>query len=319
MTTVVVAGASGFMGRRLVAARRRAGERVLNIGRAQADAAWGDTAAIVRVLDGADLLVNLAGRSVNCRYTPANRAEILRSRVDTTAELARAIAAAASPPPLWINSSTATIYRHADDRPQTEATGELGEGFSVEIAEAWERAFFEPDLPGVRRVALRTAIVLGRGSVLIPLTRLTRLGLGGAHLDGRWPGTPARVAAGVHHRYRPTSAGGRQRFSWIHLDDVLAAIEFVRAHPELDGVLNLAAPEASDDRTLMRELRRALGVPLGLPAARWMLELGTFALRTETELVLKSRWVVPERLLDAGFVFEHTDLGRTLDSILRRP
>ena len=314
--TVVVAGASGFIGRRLVAERRRAGEEVRTIGRTGADATWGDTAAITRLLDGADALVNLAGRSVNCRYTPANRAEIVRSRTETTGELARAVAAATAPPPLWLNSSTATIYRHADDRPMTEARGEIGSGFSVDVATAWERAFLEPDLPGVRRVALRTAIVLGRGGVMVPLTRLTRAGLGGPQLDGRWPGTPARIAAGVHHRYRPTSAGGRQRFSWIHLDDVLAAIAFLREHPELDGAVNLAAPEASDDRTLMRLLRRTLDVPVGLPATRWMLELGSFAIRTETELVLKSRWVVPERLLAAGFRFRHEDLGETLRAIL---
>ena len=318
MTRVVVAGASGFMGRSLVAARRRAGEDVRTIGRTGADARWGDAAAITRLLDGADLLVNLAGRSVNCRYTPANRAEIVRSRDETTAELAAAIAAADAPPPLWINSSTATIYRHADDRPMTEDGGELGEGFSVDVAKAWERAFFESDLPGVRRVALRTAIVLGRGSVMVPLTRLTRLGLGGPQLDGRWPGTPSRIAAGVHHRYRPASAWGRQRFSWVHLDDVVDAIQFLRAHPEIDGAVNLAAPEASDNRTLMRLLRRVLGVPVGLPATRWMLELGSFAIRTETELVLKSRWVVPERLLEVGFVFRHPDLEATLRGILRR-
>ncbi len=200
----------------------------------------------------------------------------------------------------------------------TEADGDLGEGFSVSIAKAWEAAFFEPPLPGVRRVALRTAIVLGRGSVMVPLTRLTRLGLGGAQLDGRWPGTSARIAAGVHHRYRPTSSGGRQRFSWIYPDDVLAAIAFLRAREDFDGVVNLAAPEASDSRTLMRELRLALGVPVGLPASRWMLELGSFAIRTETELVLKSRWVVPERLVEAGFVHRHTDLGSTLRAILDR-
>jgi uncharacterized protein len=318
MTRVVVAGASGFMGRRIVADRRRAGEDVRTIGGAGADATWGDTAAITRLVDGADLLVNLAGRSVNCRYTPANREEIRRSRVETTAELARAVAAAAGPPPLWINSSTATIYRHADDRPQSESTGELGTGFSVGIAKAWERTFFEPDLPGVRRVAIRTAIVLGRGSVLVPLTRLVRFGLGGAQLDGRWPGTPARIAAGVHHRFQPGSAHGRQRFSWVHIDDVIAAIAFLRDHAELDGVVNLVAPEASDNRTLMADLRSVLGMPIGLPATRWMLELGTFAIRTETELVLKSRWVVPERLLAAGFRFEHTDLRETLRSILRR-
>ena len=316
--TVVVAGASGFMGQRLVAERRAAGETVRTIGRRDADATWGDAAAITRVLDGADVLVNLAGRSVNCRYTPANRAEILRSRVETTGELADAVTAAAAPPRLWLNSSTATIYRHADDRPMTESTGELGDGFSVSIAKAWEAAFFEPELPGVRRIALRTAIVLGRGSVMIPLTRLARAGLGGPQLDGRWPGTPARIAAGVHHRYRPTSSRGRQRFSWVHMDDVLGAIAFLREHEELDGVVNLAAPEATDDRTLMRELRRALGVPIGLPATRWMLELGSFTIRTEPELVLKSRWVVPERLLAAGFVHRHTDIDDTLRAILRR-
>jgi NAD dependent epimerase/dehydratase family enzyme len=319
MTTVVVAGASGFMGRSLVADRRAAGEEVRTIGRSGADARWGDTAGIARLLDGADLLVNLAGRSVNCRYTPANRAEILRSRIETTSELAVAAAAATNPPRLWINSSTATIYRHADDRPQTETGGDPGEGFSVGIARAWERAFFEPDLPRVRRIAIRTAIVLGRGSVMVPLARLTRFGLGGPQLDGRWPGTPARISAGVHHRYRATSSGGRQRFSWVHLDDVLAAIAFLREHEELDGVVNLAAPEASDNGTLMRQLRRALGVPFGLPAPRWMLELGTLVIRSETELVLKSRWVVPERLLDAGFAFRHVDLAETLGSILRRP
>ncbi len=160
--------------------------------------------------------------------------------------------------------------------------------------------------------------MLGRGSVMVPLTHLTRFGLGGPQLDGRWPGMPARIAAGVHHRYRPTSSGGRQRFSWVHIDDVLAAITFLREHEELDGVVNLAAPEASDNRTLMAALRRQLGVPVGLPATRWMLEVGTIAIRTETELVLKSRWVVPERLLDAGFAFRHVDLAEMLGSILRR-
>lgn len=318
MTRVVVTGASGFIGRALVAERRRAGEQVRTVGRTGADATWGDTVSITRLLDGADLLVNLAGKSVDCRYTAANRAEILRSRIATTTELASAISSCATPPPLWINSSTATIYRHADDRPMTEAGGDIGEGFSVDVATAWEHAFFEPDLPGVRRVALRTAIVLGRGSVMIPLTRLTRFGLGGPQLDGRWPATSARIAAGVHHRYRPTSAGGLQRFSWVHLDDVLGAIAFLRTQRAVDGVVNLAAPTASDNRTLMRLLRHALGVPIGLPATRWMLEFGSFAIGTETELVLKSRWVVPERLLEAGFEFRHPDLPAALESILRR-
>jgi NAD dependent epimerase/dehydratase family enzyme len=314
----VVAGASGFLGTRLVRDLRAEGTHVATIGRAGADALWGDTAAITRLLDGADLLVNLAGRSVNCRYGYANRAEILRSRTETTGELARAAAAAATPPTTWMNSSTATIYRHADDRPMTEAGGELGEGFSVGIAKAWEEAFFAPALPGVRRIALRTAIVLGPGSVMVPLTRLARFGLGGAQLDGRWPATRARLAAGTYHRYRPTSSRGRQRFSWIHLDDVVGAVRFLRDRQDLDGVVNLAAPEPSDSRTLMRQLRGVLGVPVGLPAPRAVLEVGSWAIRTETELVLKSRWVVPQRLLEAGFTFRHPDLEGALRGILRR-
>lgn len=306
----VIAGASGFMGRRLQADLAADGVTVSTIGRRGADATWGDTDAIARLLDGADLLVNLAGRSVSCRYTAANRDAILRSRVDTTNELARA--AAVAPPAVWLNSSTATIYRHADDRPMTEADGEIGDGFSVDVARAWEDALLAPDLPAVRRVALRTAIVLGPGSVMVPLTRLARAGLGGPQLDGPWPATRARLAARTAHRYRPSSSLGRQRFSWIHLDDVVGAVRFLAARDDLDGPVNLAAPEASDNRTLMREVRRAVGAPIGLPAPRPLLELGSALIRTETELVLKSRWVVPQRLLDAGFVFQRPELGEAL-------
>ncbi len=277
------------MGRRLQADLAADGVTVSTIGRRGAHATWGDTDAIARLLDGADLLVNLAGRSVNCRYTRGQPGAILRSRIDTTRSWR-------GPPPSrhrrsGSNSSTATIYRHADDRPMTEADGEIGDGFSVDVARAWEDAFFAPDLPAVRRVALRTAIVLGPGSVMVPLTRLARAGLGGPQLDGPWPATRARVAAGTAHRYRPSSSRGRQRFSWIHLDDVVGAVRFLAARDDLDGPVNLAAPEASDNRTLMREVRRVVGAPIGLPAPRPLLELGSALIRTETELVLKSRWV----------------------------
>src|SRR5690606_10253395 len=167
-----IAGASGFIGRRLVESLRADGARVSIIGRRGPDAAWGDTQAITALLDGADVLVNLAGKSVNCRYTPQNRAEILRSRVDTTRELSRAISACVQPPRVWLNSSTATIYRHADDRPMTEDDGAIGSGFSVDVATAWEREFFRADLPATRRVALRIAIVLGNGSVIPPFLAL---------------------------------------------------------------------------------------------------------------------------------------------------
>jgi NAD dependent epimerase/dehydratase family enzyme len=311
---IVIAGASGFIGRYLADAFRADGAHVALLGRNGPDAAWGSTAAITDLLDGADLLVNLAGKSVNCRYTAENRAEILRSRVQTTRELADAVAACEHPPALWVNASTATIYRHAEDRPMTEATGELGAGFSVDVATAWEDAFFAGRLPATRRVALRMAIVLGDGSALRPLARLARFGLGGPQLDGRWFPSRERRAAGTFHGFR--ARGGRQKFSWIHIRDVYGIIRFLQSHDDLDGVVNAASPHPTDNRSFMATLRRVLGIPLGLPLFRWMLETGSAVIRTETELVLKSRWVVPERLTEAGFEFAYPDLEPALREVL---
>lgn len=311
---VVITGASGFIGSFLADEFRAEGYTVSTVGRS-GDATWDDPAGIAAVVDGASLVIGLAGKSVNCRYGPANRAEILRSRVETTRAVAAAIAASSSPPELWVNSSTATIYRHAEDRPMTESAGELGEGFSVSVARAWEEALFEMDLPATRRVALRTAIVLGDGSALAPLATLARVGLGGAQWDGRWPATRARVDACTYHRFG--ARWGRQKFSWIHLSDVLGILRFVRDHPELSGAINASSPDPSDNATVMRTIRRVVGVPVGLPMPRFALELGSAVIRTETELVLKSRWVVPERLLAAGYRFEHPELEEALRSILR--
>ncbi|MGX5680437.1 epimerase [Schumannella luteola] len=311
---IVITGASGFIGSYLSQEFRREGADVVTIGRS-GDATWNDPAAITALIDGASLVIGLAGKSVNCRYTPENRTEILRSRVETTRAISDAIAAAANPPALWINSSTATIYRHSEDRPMTESTGELGEGFSVSIARAWEETLFEAELPATRRVALRTAIVLGDGSALAPLAMLARFGLGGPQWDGRWPATRARLAAGTYHRFG--ARWGRQKFSWIHLEDVLRIIRFLREHPELEGVVNASSPNPSDNATVMRSIRRVLGIPFGIPLPRFALEIGSAAIRTETELVLKSRWVIPERLTAAGFVFTHPELEPALRDILR--
>jgi len=303
---VVLGGSTGFIGQDLARRWRAAGREVVTISRHDADLRWEDQAGIDAAVDGAGLVVGLAGKSVNCRYTPQNRAEIFRSRERTTAALRTAIARAATPPPLWVNSSTATIYRHAEDRPQTESTGELGTGFSVEVAKAWERELFAGRLPGTRRVALRTAIVLGDGGVLGTLRTLARCGLGGPQYDGHWPIGRARREAGTAHDVR--ARGGRQRFSWVHLDDVAGIIAFLERHPELEGPVNVAAPGAGDNRTLMATIRRTLRMPFGLPQPRWMLELGAIGIRTETELILKSRWVAPGRLLDAGYAFAHPAL-----------
>ncbi|RQP11910.1 MAG: DUF1731 domain-containing protein [Microbacteriaceae bacterium] len=302
------------MGSFLVERWRAAGREVRTIGRGAADARWGDPDGIRRVLDGSALLVNLAGKSVNCRYGPENRAEILRSRVETTAELGRAVASSAAPPPVWVNSSTATIYRHAEDRPQTESSGELGTGFSVSVARAWEEAFFAAEALHTRRVAIRTAIVLGDGSALVPLLRLARFGLGGPQWDTPWFATRSRRASGTQHEFR--ARWGAQRFSWIHLDDVAGALDLLEARGDLDGVVNLSAPEVVTNVELMREIRRAVRMPFGLPAPRPVLEAGAWLIRTETELLLKSRWVAPDRLLAAGYTFRHPQLGDAIRRIV---
>jgi NAD dependent epimerase/dehydratase family enzyme len=302
--TAVVAGASGFIGQVLVRELAEEGYRVRTIGRSGADARWGDAEGIRRLLDGADLLVNLAGKSVNCRYGVANRREILRSRVETTAELGRAIRDSARPVPVWINASTATVYRHATDHPQTESTGELGDDFSPSVGRAWERA------------ALRIAIVLGHDGALQPLLGLARFGLGGPQLDGRFPGRPSRIRAGAHHVFQPTK--GRQVFSWLHIDDLVGIIRFVRDEPTIQGPVNASSPEPVTNRRLMKVLRRAVRMPVGLAANRWMLEVGMWLFRTEPELVLKSRWVVPETLERAGYRFRWPRLEEAVADIVGR-
>lgn len=314
----VLAGASGFIGQRLARELAANGYRVTLVGRSGPDARWGETDRLTELVDGADVLINLAGRSVGCRYTDRNRREIYASRIDTTAELGHAVAAAANPPAVWLNASTGTIYRYALDRPQAEADGQLGSGFSVDVARDWEQTFFAGELPHTRRVALRMAIVLGDGPALQMLLRAARLGAGGPQLDGWWF---------PHRRYRgigptPTEpattghrSGGEQRFSWIHLDDLVTVVRFLIDRDDLEGPVNVAAPGASTNARLMAELRRATGRSVGLPAPRWLLEPGLAVLRQESELLLKSRWVSPAKLLDAGFEFAWPELGPAITDL----
>jgi len=297
---VVIAGASGFMGRYFARRFRADGDTVVTVGRSGSDVAWGDTAALERAIDGADLLLNLAGKSVNTRYTDKNRAAIFSSRLLTTGELGRAVEAVAHPPRLWLNSSTATIYRHADDRPMTDDDGQIGSGFSVNVATAWEREFFAHPRVGVRQVALRMAIVLGDGSALTPLLALARFGLGGTQYGGK-------------------TRGGRQMFSWVHIDDVYRAIRFIQSDRTLDGPVNVSSPNPVQNRELMAILRRVVGARFGLPLMRWMLELGSLAIHSESELLLKSRWVLPTRLLAEGFEFDYPDLEHAVRQITATP
>lgn len=243
-------------------------------------------------IDGADAVINLAGRSVDCRYTEANLRAMLTSRVDSTRVVGAAIAQAKRPPRVWLQMSTATIYAHRFDAANDEATGILGGDEpdapaywrrSVDIARAWEAALADAEVPATRRVALRTAMVMSpdRGGIFDVLLRLTRWGLGGP------------------------VGGGRQYVSWIHEVDLVRAVDLLIARDDLAGPVNLAAPHPLPQRDFMAALRRAWGAPIGLPATRWMAEIGAFFLRTDTELLLKSRRVVPGRLREAGFSFSY--------------
>ena len=235
-------------------------------------------------------MINLAGRSVNCRYHRSNRREILQSRVRSTELLGHAMRTLRNPPRLWLNASTATIYRHSLDRAMDEA-GELGgdeQGapdewrFSVAVAKSWEAAFFAANTPHTRKIALRSAMTMSpdRGGVFDQLLQLVRLGLGGK------------------------AASGHQFISWIHERDFVHAVDFLIANEDIEGVVNIASPNPIPNSEFMRALRQAWGIGFGLSATEWMLDWGAFLLRTETELILKSRRVVPGRLLKLGFRFD---------------
>lgn len=294
MKKVVLAGGTGFVGQDFAQRFKKLGYEVLIISRQPGHIAWEDRAGIIGALEEAEMLINLAGKSVNCRYTDENRKVILESRTRTTRILGEAVLACNHPPELWINSSTATIYRHAEDRPMTEKEGEIGSGFSVDVAKAWEQAFFEFSLPSTRQIALRIAIVLGEGGVMVPMTNLVRFGLGGSQ------------------------GAGTQQFSWIHIEDLFRMVIYLQEHPHLNGVFNASSPHPVTNRELMASLREQMGVRIGLPSPRWMLELGARFIQTETELVLKSRWVIPERLEREGFTFTYGTLDTTLAEILNK-
>jgi len=291
---IVIAGGTGFIGQYLERKYTNLDYEVIIISRQPQHIAWTNHKGIVDALENAELVVNLAGKSVNCRYNEKNKNEIIQSRTETTNILGAAILACANPPKLWINSSTATIYRHAENQPMSETNGEIGSGFSVEVAKAWEQALFSFQLPNTRQIALRMAIVLGKeGGVMEPYINLVRFGLGGSQ------------------------GSGKQKFSWIHIDDLYHIILFLQNKKELTGVFNCSSPQPVSNEEFMRHLRHTMNRRIGFPSPKWMLEIGALFIRTETELILKSRWVVPERLTQEGYRFKFPELDKALQQIIK--
>ncbi|HXW92181.1 MAG TPA: TIGR01777 family oxidoreductase [Terriglobales bacterium] len=309
---IVLPGGSGQIGTLLSRHFHAHGHDVVTLTRKAAPVPWrvvewdGESLGHwVSELENSDVVINLAGKGVNCRYTAANREAIKESRMQTTRLLGKAIGKTLHPRRLWMNASTATIYRHSYDRPMDEQTGEIGGNesdapskwkFSIDVATSWEAAFFEAVTPNTRKVALRSAMIMSpdRHGVFDTLLRLVRFGLGG------------------------TTANGRQFISWIHDADFISSIEYLIALDELSGTVNLASPNPVPNREFMRALRQAWGTRIGLPAAGWMLEIATVFLRTETELVLKSRRVIPRRLLESGFRFQFPDWHPAAQNLVAR-
>lgn len=290
---IVIAGGSGFIGRYMSRRFGELGWEVQMISNSPGYVSWNDEPAITNALEHAWLVLNLAGKSVDCRYNRENMEAIFTSRTETTRKLGEAIGKCRNPPALWLNASTGTIYRYSEDMPMTEENGVIGEGFSVEVAKAWEKTFFGFKLPHTRQVALRMAIVLGNdGGALLPYARLVSTGFGGRH------------------------GNGRQMFSWIHIEDLFRVIFYIAANSNFEGVVNCASPAAVTNTELMKTLREVKGMPLGIPLPKFLLRLGALLAGTETELVLKSRWVYPGKLLKYGFEFKYPVLKDALEDIL---
>lgn len=306
---IVIPGGSGQVGTALAKAFHHDGHEVVILGRKPKQAEWrtvrwdgktlGDWASEI---DGADVVINLAGRSVNCRYTHANRREIMDSRVDSTRVVGEAISQSTNPPKVWLQSSTATIYAHSFDRANDDVTGVIGGheadapdtwNFSIDVATAWERVTNEANTPNTRKVLMRSAMTMGTGreGIFDTMLGIVRVGLGG------------------------TAASGRQYISWIHEDDFVRAVYWLIEHDELSGPINISSPNPLPNKEFMRIFREAWGTRIGLPAFEWQLAIGAIFMRTETELILKSRRVVPKLLTDSGFEFTYPD-WRTASSDL---
>lgn len=309
---IVIPGGSGQVGTLLARAFQNDGHDVVVLSRRPAVSEWRtviwDAESLgdwVKEIDGADVVVNLAGRNVNCRYNTENRREIMDSRINSTRIVGEAIARSLNPPTVWLQASTATIYAHRFDAPNDDATGIIGGGephvpdtwsFSIDVAKSWEQAANEIETPKTRKVLMRSAITLSpdRDGIFDVLLGLVRRGLGG------------------------TAGDGKQYISWIHDQDFVRSVYWLIEHGDLSGPVNLAAPGPLSNKDFMRILREAWGTSIGLPAPKWLLEIAAVLMRTETELILKSRRVIPIRILNSGFEFEFPHWEQAARDLCRR-
>ncbi|MCE3258596.1 MAG: epimerase family protein [Bacteroidetes bacterium] len=301
MKKLVIAGGTGFLGKALTEYFKNEMDEIVILSRKENGydgkityAKWdGKTlGSWCPKLEGATAVINLVGKSVDCRYTEENKALILSSRLNATKILGEAIQKCVDPPKIWMNGSSATIYGYSEDKPMSESSGEIGTGFSIEVVKAWEKAFNEVQLPSTRKIALRISMVMGKESGVFPvLMKLSKLGLGG------------------------TMGSGKQQVSWIHVEDFCRITEWLIKNESASGPYNIVAPQPIRNKDMMKLFRRKTGMPFGLWAPAWMLEIGAFFIRTETELILKSRYAVPERLLKEGYEFKYKTFESCLDNL----
>ena len=302
MKKLIIAGGSGFLGQVLINHFKNDVKQIIVFTRGASKDLNGITyinwnaetfTGWETLLDSADALINLTGKSVDCRYNETNKNLIYSSRIDSTHILGKAIEQCETPPKVWLNSSTATIYEHSLENENDEVNGVIGEGFSVGIAKAWEKEFYSFKLKTTRQIALRTSIVLGKnGGALQPIVRMTKLGLGGHQ------GT------------------GRQKVSWIHEEDFARTIAFLIEKKDITGNVNCVAPKPTTNTILMKTIREELNIPIGIKSPKWLLEIGARFIKTETELILKSRNVIPTRLIVNGFKFKHANLESAISNLL---
>lgn len=293
MRKVVIAGGTGFIGTYIARRFKESGYRVLIVSRALEHVSW-KPIELIESLEGAELIINLAGRSINCPHNEENRRTIIESRINTTLWLGNAVLACVDPPKLWINASATGIYKPSVDHSMTEDETELGNDFLAEVVTQWEKTFFAFHLPKTRQVALRTSVVLGKnGGALRPLVLLSRFGLGGKQADGE------------------------QIFSWIHVEDYYRILLFLLENESLSKVINCSSPNPISNKRFMQFLRKALHVPFGIPAPEFVVRLGAKLVGTEPELILNSVNVLPKRLLEAGFQFTYPGTERALENLLK--